>query len=62
MPNVGAELRTYLARSVLLGARSVTSRFVGSSDWFGSGVKVIIYRTAFLELKSEKQSFGIREL
>jgi len=38
LPNVKAEPRTYLARSVLPGARSVQSRFVGSSAWFGSVV------------------------
>jgi hypothetical protein len=36
LPNVKAELRTYLARHVQLGAHAVTSRFVSSSAWFGS--------------------------
>ena len=35
LPNVKAQRRTCLARSVLLGARSVTSMFVRCSAWFG---------------------------
>lgn len=33
--NVQDEPRLTLARSVLLGARSMTVRVVGSGDWFG---------------------------
>ena len=38
LPNVQDEPRPQLARSVLLGARSVTAVVVGSGDWFGSVV------------------------
>ena len=36
LPNVKDEPRPWLARLVLLGARGVTAKVVGSSDWFGS--------------------------
>ena len=36
LPNVQGEPRSWLARLVLLGARGVTAKFVGSSAWFGS--------------------------
>ena len=36
LPNVQDEPRPWLARSVRLGARSVTAKVVGSSVWFGS--------------------------
>ena len=38
LPNVQDEPRPQLARSVLLGARSVTAVVVGSSAWLGSVV------------------------
>jgi hypothetical protein len=40
LPNVKGEPHGYLARSVLLGARSVTSSRVGSNAWLGSVVLV----------------------
>ena len=42
VPNVQDEPRPQLARSVLLGARSVTAVVVGSSDWFGSVVFISV--------------------
>jgi len=38
LPNVKDEPRPCLARLVLLGARGVTDRVVGSGAWFGSVV------------------------
>ena len=35
LPNAQAEPRPYMARVVLLGARTVTCMVVGSSAWFG---------------------------
>ena len=37
LPNVQSEPRSWLARSVLLGAQSVTAMIVGSTAWLGSG-------------------------
>jgi len=36
LPNVQDEPRSSLARLVLLGARDVTAKIVGSSAWLGS--------------------------
>ena len=41
LPNVQDEPRPSLARSVRLGARSVTARVVGSSAWLGAVVWVV---------------------
>jgi hypothetical protein len=38
LPNVQGQTRLWLARSVLLGARSVTAIVVVCSDWLGSVV------------------------
>jgi len=42
MPNVQDEPRPCLARPVLLGAQGVTDRVVGSSDWLGSVVFILL--------------------
>ena len=47
LPNVQDEPRPCLARLVLLGARGVTDRVVGSSAWLGSVVKKISCGTVF---------------
>ena len=42
MPNAQTEPRSWLARSVLLGAQSVTAMIVGSSALFGSVFHFIV--------------------
>ena len=44
LPNVIDEPRPSLARLVLLGARGVTDRVVGSSAWLGSVVYFLLFR------------------
>ena len=61
LANVLDEPHGYLARSVLLGARSVTSNRVGSSALFGS-VGLLFIELAKRFIRYGLNSFGLMEI